>query len=629
MSDALHTAWANLLMGALHSAGVQQVVVSPGSRSTALALAAEQNADLSVTPIIDERSAAFFALGQARITGMPTVLVCTSGSAGAHYLPAVIESAQSCCPLIVVTADRPPELQDCSSNQTVKQRNLFGSYPRAEFDLGVPDLHALPAVARYAAQAVRASLSGDSSRGPGPVHINAPFRKPLEPVPSDDDTAELAVRSLLKRPHRWFAPRVEASDDAVREIVSRLKEARRPLIVAGPLLPPAGVARGEAIRRLSASVFAVAAASGAAVFAEGASGVDPRFDEDRSASVPLLRNFEVLLRAAGLEAEARPDLIIELGAPPISSAYAAHLRANADTPRITLAAAGYPNPTNSATTLIHGDAAGLLESVHTEMAPEPSTRTAWLKLTAELTRIGGRAAAVAYEDDTLSEATVAHRLTQVLQPGAALVLGNSLAVRDLDLFGGSFQHAITTVHQRGASGIDGFIATAAGVRSATPANKAVLACIGDVSALHDVGSIALLSPSRKRERCSAPLVLLVVNNGGGRIFAELPVAKVSSDKVAGIDDAIEQLFFTPPGDFLAGVASGFGVAYERVEERSALGPILEVALSQNRATVVEVLVPPEDGTQRRAEMRARIAEELRTRSISTSTPTNKDGGGDP
>lgn len=653
MSDALHTAWAKLLMGALESAGVKQVVVSPGSRSTALALAAEQNAKLTVTPVIDERSSAFFALGQARITGFPTVLVCTSGSAGAHYLPAVIEAAQSGCPLVVITADRPPELHDCFSNQTIPQRGLFGAYPRAEFDLGVPDLEALPSVARYAAQAVAAALSPE----PGPVHINAPFRKPLEPTPLPAHAADVArgsartaaadqrARALLERPHRWFPPALEASGAAVQALVTRLEAARRPLIVAGPLLPPAGVPRVDAMARLSRSVFNLARAVGAAVFAEGTSGIQPGMDasdasdvrdvsEAASPRVPVLRNFEALAGvAAGAHDElSRPDLIVEIGAPAVSASYAAHLCAHQGTARITVATAGTPNPTNTATTLIHGDAARLFERARMSSELTTQTRSEWFDKVADLARLQDRFASEACEDvgdgedpKGVTEARVAHELTRALPLGSSLLVGNSLAVRDLDLFGGAFEHSVTVVHQRGASGIDGLIATTAGVRSVTPSDAAVLGWIGDVSALHDVGSLALLSPSRTRARVNAPLVLLVVNNGGGRIFAELPLAKLSSSDVPGIDEAMGELFFTPPGDFLSGVAQGFGIAYECITERASLRPALDAALNENRATVIEVMVPPEDGARRRAKFRARLAEALRASGIAKSASGPESG----
>ena len=183
----LHLAWARLFLRSAAAAGVTDVVLSPGSRSTPLTIAAATTSELRAHVIVDERGAAFFALGQARVTGRPSLLICTSGTAGAHWLPALIEASQSFVPLIAVTADRPWELQDSAAPQTIDQLKLFGDHVRHYAELGLPDPSpgALRAVPRIAAQAVARALGPV----PGPVHINARFRKPLEPVEVDGPEA--------------------------------------------------------------------------------------------------------------------------------------------------------------------------------------------------------------------------------------------------------------------------------------------------------------------------------------------------------------------------------------------------------------------------------------------------------
>jgi 2-succinyl-5-enolpyruvyl-6-hydroxy-3-cyclohexene-1-carboxylate synthase len=189
----LLTEWARLLMASLRAAGVRDVVLSPGSRSTPFTWAALQDAGLRCRTIIDERSAAFFAVGQARLTGLPTVLVCTSGSAAANYFPAVVEAAESATPLVLLTADRPFELQHAAAPQTIDQTRLFGDYARRFFELGMPDADPamLEALQRMAAQAVLASRSPL----PGPVHLNARARKPLEPAGGHDDGTDRLRRA--------------------------------------------------------------------------------------------------------------------------------------------------------------------------------------------------------------------------------------------------------------------------------------------------------------------------------------------------------------------------------------------------------------------------------------------------
>ena len=187
--------WAGLLFATLRGAGIREIVVSPGSRSTPFVLAALRTPGLCITDVIDERAAAFFALGQARVTGRPSALVCTSGTAGAHYLPALIEAHQSFTPMIAVTADRPWDLQDAAAPQTIDQRKIFGGFVRRHLEIGLPDAAALHAVPRIAAQAVAAALGPT----PGPVHINMPFRKPLEPVAAGSEPWQAAWEGLMER----------------------------------------------------------------------------------------------------------------------------------------------------------------------------------------------------------------------------------------------------------------------------------------------------------------------------------------------------------------------------------------------------------------------------------------------
>ena len=185
----LHIVWGELLLDALAEAGVRQVVVSPGSRSTPLVLAAARHPRLTTTVVIDERCAAFVALGQGRASGRPSVVICTSGTAGAHHLPAVVEASEAAIPMLLLTADRPPELQGRGALQTIRQAGLYGHFVRATWELGLPDPHpqALAGVRATAALAVHATLDPR----PGPVHLNAPFRTPLEPQPRDASDAEL------------------------------------------------------------------------------------------------------------------------------------------------------------------------------------------------------------------------------------------------------------------------------------------------------------------------------------------------------------------------------------------------------------------------------------------------------
>lgn len=559
--------WARALMRSFVELGVRSVVASPGSRSTPLVLAAAAEPGLRLDMIVDERSAGFFALGQARVSGRPSLLVCTSGSAGAHYFPAILEAERALLPLIAVTADRPWELELLGANQTFDQKALFGAHVRQSIQLGEPDDARLAYVPRVAALAVQAALSPV----PGPVHVNARFRKPLEPSAGPSEPLRVSVPALERTELSQL--RVPAS---VAEAVAR---ARRGLVVCGPRL---GHASGDA--RLRRALGRFVRERGFALLAESTSGV-PHGAECASLVLPA---FDAWLGRACAEGD-HPDLILELGSPPTSGAWERLAGELADVPRIVVSEAALPDPTATATAVVRASPAALIEALD----PRGSVDDAWLA------RLGARARQAegllseALAGAVLSEAFVARALLDALPEGAHLMLGNSLPVRDVDLFAPRSERALTVLHQRGLSGIDGLIAGTAGARSVLPAEIPVFALIGDVSAQHDVGSLALLG------QASGPLSLVVVDNVGGRIFGELPVASA-----IGVAD-LERLFLTPPPDFLGHACRAFGVAYERIDSRTKLSNAL--AARPSGARLLHVVVPPEDGRTRRRALRESLA----------------------
>lgn len=556
MSCNLHVAWASLLFEGFVASGVQDVVLSPGSRSTPLALAAGAHPKLRVHVVLDERQGGFFALGQARRTGRPSVVVCTSGTAAAHYLPALLEAREAGVPMLVLTADRPWDAHHVHSSQTTDQLKLFGDAVRGFFALGTPESDALGRVARTAQQAVALA------RGPQPggVHINAPFRKPLEPTPGapmPDRTA--ACIAVLDTESRLSAD----GRDALAQLV---RDARRPLFVAGPAT--------NALQPARDSMHLALKATGGVLLAEAASGLR---------SHDSLRHADALVPL--LEGELAPDLVISLGLPVVSTALQNWL-ARFTAPRLVMASASWPDPWSNAAMLMPLDVErGLGELVH---AWQPQHDTRWH---AALHAADARIEAVladAFErgmlaPPVLNEPAIARAVTRALPAGCTLMIGNSLPVRDLDVFGGHSEHAFTCVHQRGVAGIDGLLAGAAGVASVV--SEPVVLYLGDVSFLHDAGALALLA------RVRTPLVIVAVNNDGGRIFHELPVARNAS--LAG---PLRELFVTPHGLSLRDVAAGFGVTARRVDTLDALTHELAAALRSARCTVIEAVVAPDAGT---------------------------------
>ena len=588
----LHLAWARLFLRSVAAAGVTDVVLSPGSRSTPLTIAAATTSELRAHVIVDERGAAFFALGQARVTGRPSLLICTSGTAGAHWLPALIEASQSFVPLIAVTADRPWELQDSAAPQTIDQLKLFGDHVRHYAELGLPDPSpgALRAVPRIAAQAVARALGPV----PGPVHINARFRKPLEPVEVDGPEAwQPLVDALMARgPTRVITPQVRADEAAIVEISDLAARAERGLLVCGPA--PLASAAGRA------AILDLARATGFPLLAEGPSQL--RFGGDRR-GVIALSAFDAILRDRSLRARLAPELVIELGAPPTSAGYAQLLAEHPALPRFVIAPHGWNDPAGSAAALVVADpaeaAARITERVR---AARPTSRTApsaWAEALGEADRRALSLASRALAGEALSEGSIARALVASCPEGAILAIGNSTPVRDLDAYCPAGEREIQVVHQRGASGIDGLVSGAAGAHSVSSAPVALL--LGDLSLLHDLTGLALL------RRVAAPFVVVVVQNGGGRIFDHLPIAE--SWEAA----PFERYFATPEPVRFDHAAAAFGVAYARAETRAELALALTAAWSARGPTLIEAVAPPREGAKKIAALWSDLHAELADR----------------
>lgn len=560
--------WAVLLLSSLRDAGCGDLVVSPGSRSTPLVIAAAR-LGLPCHVLIDERAAGFFALGRGRATGRPSALVCTSGTAAAHYLPAVIEASLARVPLVVVSADRPPELHGCAAPQTIDQQHLFGRFTRGFVDLGMPEAaaSALRGLRRRAAQMVALAIAPE----PGPVHINAPARKPLEPTGSAEESGMAAlVAELSAEPIARAVPAAAgAPDPAIEEIAGALGRARRALLVAGPA-PLGAPAR---------PVAELARASGLPLLAEVTSQL--RFTGDEPAP-GLCDRFDLLLRAPRFAAAHRPDLIVELGAPPTSSAYAGMVAA-ARCERIVVAPHGWSDPHGSAGLIVNAPVAEVAGRLASRLAARPGAWTeGWLA--------ANRRAGAALDRRAVSgEHAAVRAAVGALPDGALLALGNSLPVRTAEACAAD-RRRIGVLHQRGACGIDGLVAGAAGAASASGRPTALL--LGDVSFAHDLGGLAAA------RLAGAPLAVVVIDNGGGRIFEQLPVARAP-----GGAELLDRFFLTPPAIDVAAAAAAFGLPCVRSEEP---GRAVAAALAGGGATVIHVPVAPHSAR----DLEAAVVEEV-------------------
>ncbi len=504
---------------ALASLGLEHAWISPGSRSTPLALAFASHPSIADHVHLDERSAAFYALGMAKATRRPVALVCTSGTAAAEYHPAAAEARQARVPLLLLTADRPPELRDTGAPQTIDQAGLYGPSVKWFHDAGPP----VPDAAFFrTAPALAARAWAEACDPPaGPVHLNFRFRDPLHPetVPGDaPDPGPLAAPRYRRG--------VLAPDDATVAELGEVVAGRAALIVCGPQADPA----------LPAAVADLAAAGEYPVVADALSGL--RAGPHRQDAV---LGYGGPLAGAGWLDRARPDAIVRFGAWPTSKPLFRWLAEHPEVPQVVVDPAGWRDPGASASLVVRADPAATASALAKSLAsPAPP---GWAEQWMEADRRAGRAlvagiAAAGFP----TEPAVAAALGRALPAGATLWAASSMPVRDVDSFLGRRPEPLRVLANRGANGIDGFVSSGFGSALASEGPHYLLA--GDLSVLHDLTGLATAA------RLAIPATLVVVDNDGGGIFHFLPQAGSAH---------FERLFGTPHGHDLVAIAGALGM----------------------------------------------------------------------
>ncbi len=486
-------------------AGVREAVVCPGSRSTPLALALAAHEGLSVRVLLDERSAAFFALGMAKSSGRAIVLLGTSGTAVVNFMPAIVEAALARVPLVVLTADRPTELRDRGAPQTIDQVKLYGDHVKWTTELPLADdaPETLAHVRSVAGRAVAEALAGPM----GPVHVNAPFREPL--IPSGDLGA---WPELTSAPFTGVTAGVRRLPEAdIERLAARIAATPRGLILAGPTEASDRSQAAQAIARL-------AVASGYPIVADPLSGLRAG-PHDRSR---VLARTDQLARPGPWIDAHPPQLVIRFGAMPTSKPVVELLKRTRPEMLVIDGDGGWREAALLPVTFLHADAADTAERLSDALAspapaapPSDAWTTDWLDADAATDR--SLRAWLAGLDEPFEGAPF-DALASVLPDGAVLWAGNSMPVRDLDGWLPSTERAIHVHANRGANGIDGVVSTALG--SAAVAGSPVVLVVGDVSFLHDLGALVTA-----RITGVSLTVVLIANDGGG-IFSFLPQAVV-------------------------------------------------------------------------------------------------------
>ncbi|XVH31397.1 2-succinyl-5-enolpyruvyl-6-hydroxy-3-cyclohexene-1-carboxylic-acid synthase [Haloferacaceae archaeon DSL9] len=582
-----NTLWARAIVEELARAGVSAVCVSPGSRSTPLTVAFADRDDVHVFSHLDERSAAYFALGRARRTGAVTPLVCTSGTAAANYHPAIIEAAQARVPMLVLTADRPPELRDSGANQTIDQEKLYGGAVRWYKDL--PEPEATDRKLRSLRTDIARALAQASGTPAGPVHLNVPFRKPLEPtrvrgdVPADLPARATAGRAENDDPYVRTTAGAPALDDRDLRALAGALDAERGLLVAGPADPPGLDAE---------AVVALSHATGFPILADPLSGL--RFG-GHTRVAPVAGGYDAVLSIPGgadsapVDAWPDPEVVLRVGASPTSKPLRTYL-ARTDARQFVVDPAGaWREAEFTAGDLVVAEPSRLCGRL--SRLVRGSGSSAWAERWRTADEIHRREVD---GESAFFEGRVLDDVIDLAPDPTTLFVSNSMPVRDLDRFGRPSTKSITALGNRGASGIDGIVSSALGAGSATTDDLTLV--IGDLAYYHDMNGLLALS------RCDVDATIVLINNDGGGIFHTLPIES--------FDPPFTSQFKTPHGLDFESTGDLYEFAFARVTDREAFREAYATAASTDGSHVIEVRIDADESHRIRDALAARVRDRL-------------------
>jgi 2-succinyl-5-enolpyruvyl-6-hydroxy-3-cyclohexene-1-carboxylate synthase len=573
-----NTALASAFVEELARGGLRHAVISPGSRSTPLAVALWRQPEIEVSVIVDERSAAFFALGAAQATGVPVAMLCTSGTAAANYHPAICEADESALPLIALTADRPPELRGVGAGQTIDQIKLYGSSVRWFCEVGTHTADD-DGLLHYRSVACRALAAAHGEPRPGPVHLNLPWREPLAPVRVEGAvtaTDPLALGDRDARPLTAVTPiDMEPSAFLLDEVARHIAGARSGVIVAGRQLNP----------ELREPLAHLAKAAGFPILAEPTSQLRCG-PYDRS---HVVSTYDHLLRNETFCESAKPDLVLRFGEMPTSKPLRTWLAESGADQIVVDPRCGWNEPTRRAAALLRADptelASGWAARLGDEQRPAP---THWFEAEAAARE------ALSSELESLDEITepgLHIALGQAHASGDLVYTASSMPIRDQEAFLPPSETDALFLSNRGANGIDGLVSS--GIGAAHASGRPTTIITGDLGLLHDIGGLAALRD------VSIPVRILVINNDGGGIFGFLPQAEALSDC------EFEALLGTPRGVDVAKAAALFDLPYHRLESFASLSGTLAAGTS-----LIEVAVDRDSNVAHHRRLTDRVLEAI-------------------
>ena len=584
-----NTLWAETLVEELVAGGVESVCLSPGSRSTPLVVAFARHPDVAVFSHLDERCAAFFALGRGRRTGQPTPVVCTSGTAAANFHPAVLEASEGRVPLLLLTADRPPDLSDSGANQTTDQQGLYGDAVRYERTL--PEPEAEPRKLRSLRVTATRAVAEATGTPPGPVHLNVPFRKPLEPtpVPGDipagfDEQSPLAAAGRDGKPFVTTTRGTTQLDGNDRERIAKLLAAAdRGLVVCGP---------ADAPTPARDALAALATATGFPVLADPLSGhrFGPQVEE-----AMICGGYDSYLDGAS-ERWPDPDIVLRFGASPTSKTLRKYLAGTGTRQLVVDPAGGWREAEFTASDLVVADPTLLASELATTLGADSPDRTAGYRRRFAAAE-GTYWDLVESESESFFEGNVLRTVARRCPGPATLFVSNSMPVRDLDRFGRPRAAALRVLGNRGVSGIDGIISTALGAGSAT--DDPLVLVLGDLAFYHDMNGLLAL------QRCGVDATVVLVDNDGGGIFHMLPIE--------AFDPPFTEQFRTPHGLDFEPAGDIYDFAFERFDSErglDAFGDAFEASVGAPGTQVLSVELDAEESHRTRERLHERVLDRL-------------------
>ncbi|WP_085991496.1 2-succinyl-5-enolpyruvyl-6-hydroxy-3-cyclohexene-1-carboxylic-acid synthase [Oceanobacillus senegalensis] len=553
-TEALTRYTANFI-DELAKSGITDVVISPGSRSTPLALVVTEHPNLKEWILVDERSAAFFALGMAKQTGRPVAMVCTSGTATANYFPAIIEAYYSRVPLVVLTADRPHELRDTGAPQAIEQVKMYGEYVKWFHEMAIPEAttEMINYVRNKATRAVYMSKEGNA----GPVHLNFPFREPLTP----DFSLKNIWEPLDYKEERPISLTYDGSKQLnayqLQLLIKKLENRRRGLIVCGP----------QTDENLAEAVTELASEWGIPILADPLSQV-------RAGSHQLdqvIEGYDAILRNKKVRDHLKPDFILRFGAMPVSKPYLFFVKENQETLHFVVENhIGYRDPTGNITEYIFADPVNLCEDLLAVTEFEDQFDSEWLKTWKDMNKIAKRHLLVQSVDE-VTEGGAVRTMFDVTPESSYVYAANSMPIRDVDTFFMTTNKKVTILANRGANGIDGLLSS--GIGAAASSNPVTIIA-GDLSFYHDMNGLLAA------KKFNLNVTILLINNNGGGIFSFLPQ---SNDK-----KHFEALFGTPIDIDFRYATFMYGGKYARARTEGELRELLQTSYQQEGLHVIEI-----------------------------------------